>query len=52
MDDSKAAIQLLPSKPFKAEYVAESMWEEAELSKPAAADQKPESETYQPNEHR
>lgn len=52
MDDSKAAIQLLPSKPFKAEYVAESMWEEAELSKPAAADQQPELETYQPNEHR
>jgi len=28
-DDSKAAIQLLPSKPFKAEYVSENMWDDA-----------------------
>ena len=36
LDDSKAAVQLLPSKPVKIDYVEEGMWDDAVLAKPPA----------------
>jgi len=34
LDESKAAVQLLPSKPVKIEYVEEGMWDDGVLANP------------------
>lgn len=34
LDESKAAVQLLPSKPVKIEYVEEGTWDEGVLANP------------------